>query len=304
MHQSPTFSVVIPTYNRADMIVKTLESVFRQIYPAYEIIVVDNCSTDNTEQVLQPYIDSGKIRFIKHDRNYERARSRNTAMDNSSGVFVTFLDSDDLMYPTNLLDAAQYARENPGIKLFHNLYQLVDSDGKVLYKYRFPRLDDPNRAIAEGNFISCIGVFIHCDIYQQYRFDTNSVLSGSEDWEFWLRVMADHRPGRINKVNSGVVHHGNRTVAEADLKKIWKRLSYIITKFSNDPHLSAVYKDHLNRLEVSSLIYVASAANSGQQYKEALRFLRRACFKDFRAASSLKFLRVLQIAILRMNKGV
>src|SRR6266850_4794263 len=77
MHQSPTFSVVIPTYNRADMIVKTLESVFRQIYPAYEIIVVDNCSTDNTEQVLQPYIDSGKIRFIKHDRNYERARSRN-----------------------------------------------------------------------------------------------------------------------------------------------------------------------------------------------------------------------------------
>ncbi len=61
----PTFSVVIPTYNRAALLPKTLASVFAQVYPRHEIIVVDNCSTDDTEQVLAPLIEAGKIRYVR-----------------------------------------------------------------------------------------------------------------------------------------------------------------------------------------------------------------------------------------------
>jgi glycosyltransferase involved in cell wall biosynthesis len=301
--RDPVFSVIIPTYNRADLITKTLETVFQQTYPHYEIIVVDNCSTDNTEEVLQPAIRSGQIRFIKHDRNYERATSRNTGMENATGDFVTFLDSDDLMYTTALADAAEFIKENPGIKLFHNLYQLVDADNRVLYNFSFPPLDDPLRAITDGNFLSCIGDFIHREIYERYRFDTNPILTSAEDWDFWLRVVADYRPGRINKINHGIVHHSGRTIKHLDLEQLRGRLSYIVSKISADPHLSAVYEKYLKRLEVGSLIYMSTVANGSRQHGAALKCLLRAYAKDFRVASSLNFMKALGIAVLRLDKG-
>lgn len=302
MSQGPFFSVVIPTYNRAGLIGKTLNTVFAQTYAHYEVIVVDNCSDDDTEQLLQPLIAAGRIRFIKHERNYERARSRNTGMGNARGDFVTFLDSDDLMYPSNLEDAAAYVAAHPDSKVFHNLYHLVDSDGNVLYKYSFPKLDNPLRAIADGNFLSCIGVFIHRDVYQRYRFDTDVALSGSEDWEFWLRVVADHRPGRIPKINSGIVHHGGRTVVGMDVDKVRQRLDYMVSKVESDPHLGSVYREYLSRLKVSSLIYAATVANSGRQHKEALRLLREAYRTDPASASSVRLLKALRIALFRINK--
>jgi glycosyltransferase involved in cell wall biosynthesis len=303
MDRDPVFSVVIPTYNRANLILKTLKTVFAQTYPHYEVVVVDNCSTDETEEVLQPYIRAGHIRFIKHDRNYERATSRNTGMENATGDFVTFLDSDDFMYPAALADAAQFVKENPGIKLFHNLYQLVDPDNQVIYKFSFPPLDDHLRAITDGNFLSCIGDFIHREIYERYRFDTNPLLTSAEDWDFWLRVVADYRPGRINKVNSGVVHHGGRTIKNLDLEQLRQRLSYIVAKISDDPHLREVYGKYLKRLEVGSWIYMSTVANGSRQHGEALKCLLRAYAKDFRVASSLNFMKALGIAVLRLDKG-
>src|SRR5436305_9177608 len=92
------FSIVIPTYNRADLILETLETVFNQTYKNYEAIVVDNCSSDNTLELLAPLVEKHKIRYIRHDRNYERSKSRNTGMDAATGDFLTFLDSDDFMY--------------------------------------------------------------------------------------------------------------------------------------------------------------------------------------------------------------
>lgn len=303
VEQGPSFSVVIPTYNRADMIIKTLDTVFQQTYPRFEVLVVDNCSTDNTEEVLRPLIEAGRIRFIKHDQNYERAKSRNTGMENATGDFVTFLDSDDFMYPDNLQDAVSFFRENPDTKLFHNLYHLVDPDGNVLYNFTFPALDDPIGAIADGNFYGCIGVFIHREIYERYRFDTNPILTGSEDWDFWLRVTADYKPGRIEKINNGVVHHGGRTIKHLDLGKLRQRLTYIYEKISGDQHLRAIYGKHLKRLQTGSLLYTATVANAARQHREALKCLLRAAATDFRVASSLKFMKVLGIAVLRIDKG-
>src|SRR5258705_12597746 len=166
MSQFPFFSIVIPTYNRATFIDATLQSVLSQTYSHYEIIIVDNCSTDNTEELLQPYIGAGKIQFIKHDHNYERARSRNTGMSAARGDFLTLLDSDDFMYPNNLADAAEYARTHPDIKCFHNLFEFVDPAGNVLRRYPMPSLKDQLKGIANANFMSCIGDFIHREIYQ------------------------------------------------------------------------------------------------------------------------------------------
>ncbi|MBV9124984.1 MAG: glycosyltransferase family 2 protein, partial [Planctomycetes bacterium] len=284
------FSVVIPTYNREKFILKTLETVFSQTYPHYEVIVVDNCSTDKTEEVLAPLIDSGKVRFIKHEENFERARSRNTGMENARGDFLTFLDSDDFMYPSNLQDAARFAEEYPEFKFFHCLYELVNEEGEPIYHYRFPSLDDRLRAIVAGNFLSCIGTFLHKGIYSKYRFDTFPELSGGEDWEFWLRIMADHPIGRINNINGALVHHSGRSINNQSIEGMRVGLAYLVDKFQNDKHLSNVYRKYLPRIEANCFLYLNLLANDAEQNEKAFYFLRMALRKDRSVFFTTRFL--------------
>jgi glycosyltransferase involved in cell wall biosynthesis len=303
MSDQPLFSVVIPTYNRGEMISATLETVLAQTYPHYEVIVVDDCSTDETEKVLDPYIKSQRIRYFRHDQNYERAAARNTGMENAAGDFVTFLDSDDFMYPNNLEDAAEFVRTHSQVIFFHNLYHLVDSSGRVIFKYRFPSLADRWRAISAGNFLSCHGVFIHREIYRRYRFDVNPILTASEDWEFWIRVLADYEVGRIDRINTAVVHHPGRSIKHLDFEQLRQRMSYIVEKVRNDPHLYSVYRKYLKRLETGSLIYMSTVANDYHDHAAALKCLLRAAAKDFRVLASVNFAKSLRVAIFQIDRG-
>ncbi len=303
MNPEPFFSVVIPTYNRGHMILKTLDSVFSQTYSRYEIIVVDDCSTDETAAILEPHIRASRIRFIKHDRNSERAAARNTGMEKASGDFLTFLDSDDFMYSNNLADAAEFVRTHPQTKFFHNLYHLVDPDKRVIFEYDFPALTDRWRAITNGNFLSCVGVFIHREIYSRYRFDVNPILTASEDWEFWIRVLADYEVGRVDKINTAVVHHAGRSIKHLDFEQLRQRMAYIVEKVRNDPHLNSVYRSYLTRLEIGSLIYMSTVANASRDHAAALRCLLSAAAKNFRVAASLNFAKSLRVAIFQIDKG-
>lgn len=296
------FSVVIPTYNREKFIVKTLDSIFRQTYAHYEIIVVDNCSTDDTEKVLQPFIETGKIRFIKHDRNYERSRSRNTGMENATGEFLTFLDSDDFMYPDNLADAAAFIEKNPEAKCFHSLYELIDGDGKVLRHYKFPSLRNQTKAIASGNFMACIGNFIHRDIYTnpKYRFDLYKPLTGAEDWEFWLRVLADFKLERIQKVNSAILHHEERTINTQSMPILEDGNDYLIKKFTADAHLSKVYAPYLSWMHANSYLYLAVMANGSHLYDDAKKYMKKAIKKDARVILTSRFARIIRRTALKL----
>jgi len=303
MSHDTFFSVVIPTYNRAGLILKTLNTVLSQTYPHYEIIVVDDGSSDNTAAILEPLIQAEKIRYLKHSQNYERCRSRNTGMENARGDFLTLLDSDDLMYPTNLADAADFIKTNPEIKLFHNRVQLVDEAENVLHVYDYPSLDDPLLAITRGNFMACIGDFMHREIYEHYRFDTDPIMVGTEDWDFWLRVIADYRPGRINKINNGVVQHAKRGVYQLEIEKMRPRYRHLVAKLAGDPHLNSVYRKYLKRLEAGALFYTATHANMICDHTEALKCLLLAASKNLRLVFSINFMKALGIAVLRWNKG-
>lgn len=295
------FSVVIPTYNREKYILNTLSTVFEQTYPHYEVIVVNNCSTDDTERVLEPLVESKKIKFINLERDFERAYSRNTGMENARGDFLTLLDSDDFMYPTNLEDAAAFALENPQMKFFHNLYELVDEQKNVIQRQKFPPLNDPLKTIVAGNFLSCIGTFLHREIYTKYRFDTFRDLSGAEDWEFWLRVFADYKIGRISKFNNAILHHEDRSIKNQSIESLERGYLHLFDKYRRDPHLSKVYAAHLNRIEANSYLYLAILANSGALFDEAKKYLRLAARKDFSVVSTGRFLRVLRRAVFKLK---
>jgi glycosyltransferase involved in cell wall biosynthesis len=297
----PLFSVVIPTYNRAKFIEETLKSVFEQNYRNYEVIVVDNCSTDNTIEVLQKYVSQKKITLIVNERNYERAHSRNVGMKSAQGDFLTFLDSDDFMYESCLSDAAKFIEENPAAKCFHNLYELVDSSKTPIRQYYFPPLTNQIKSIVNGNFMSCIGDFIHRDIYTKYNFDAFPNLTGVEDWEFWLRVLADHKVSRIEKINNGVLQHETRSINMQNVEHLSIGITYLIKKFRSDEHLSTVYAPYLDRLEANLSLYLAILSNTGGLFDEARHHLKSALKTDFSVALTMKFIKILRRAVFKLK---
>lgn len=279
--QSPFFSVVIPTYNRADFILQTLDTVFKQSFQDYEVIVVDDCSTDNTKEILQPLIAQHKIKFIQHDQNYERGKTRNTGMLHAHGKYLTFLDSDDLMYPDCLKDAYEYATQHPEKKVFHNLYELVNPQGKVIYKFTFHPLKNPLKQLAEGNFLSCHGVFLHRDVYTTVFWDENRLLSGSEDHEYWLRVVALYpNIGRINKINVGILEHAQRSVNTAHVTQGERRFEYFFQKIDTDPVFQTHYKPYLNKIKSTCYIYLSLMAFMAGDMQKMKLYKRKAVMLD------------------------
>lgn len=274
------FSVVIPTYNRADLIMETLDSVFRQTYRHYEILVVDNCSTDNTESLLKPFVDEGRIRYFRHDRNYERSRSRNTGMAHAQGDFLTFLDSDDFMYDNCLEDAAAYIRRHPEMKFFHNLYELVGNRREKIYQFQFPSLTNQYKALASGNFISCIGGFIHKDIYRVHRFNENPDMIGSEDYEVWFEIMAKYKLGRINKINSGIREHPERSVNQGVYKNLAYQKNEMLHKIKNNALLYEKFGRYLPRLQASFLLQEAIVLRKLNGRGQGIRKFLDAFFAD------------------------
>ena len=95
-------SVIMPSYNTAKYISESIESVLKQTYTNWELIIVDDCSTDNTDEVIATFLGDDRIRYIKNEKNSGAAVSRNRALREASGKYIAFLDSDDLWAPEKL----------------------------------------------------------------------------------------------------------------------------------------------------------------------------------------------------------
>jgi len=121
MKTNPLVSVIIPTFNRASLIGRAIKSVLAQSYPNFEIIVVDNASSDNTAEVVSSIVDA-RIKFIRHSVNKGPAASRNTGLNNSRGDFITFLDSDDEWLPEKLACQLDVFRKEAVGLIFTNGY--------------------------------------------------------------------------------------------------------------------------------------------------------------------------------------
>ncbi len=105
-------SIIMPSYNTAKFISETIESVLAQTYPNWELIIVDDCSTDDTDAVVCPYLVDDRIRYIKNEKNSGAAVSRNRALREAKGKWVAFLDSDDLWFPEKLEKQILFMKKN------------------------------------------------------------------------------------------------------------------------------------------------------------------------------------------------
>ena len=125
----PKVSVIIPTYNREEFITETIKSVLNQTYKDFEIIVVDDGSTDNTKQKLEPF--KSKIKLIEQ-KNSERAVARNNGVKSSSGEYIAFLDSDDLWIKNKLENQVNFLDEKKDFILTYGQSFRINEHGKPI----------------------------------------------------------------------------------------------------------------------------------------------------------------------------
>lgn len=276
----PFFSVIVPTYNRAHLIGKTLDTVLNQTFQDFEIVIVDNKSTDNTAEVLKPYLADERITLYVQKENYERSSSRNKGMELARGKYLTFLDSDDVLYKDSLELAYKYATEQPGKNIFHHYYEAADTNGQHVYSYTFPPIrENMLEKLLLGNFLSCIGVFISPQVYKQYLFDENKPALGSEDWDFWIRVVKDHPLGVIPKVSAAIIQHDERTVMQNKIPAILARKDYYLNKYRTTPELFQKLGKYLHIFEAGFYLYTATVSYQARLFNKGYKYLFLAFMK-------------------------
>ena len=127
---NPTVSVITPTHNRAGLIARAIQSVLDQTYPQFDLLVVDDASTDKTEDVVGTFGDP-RIRYVRHPETKGAAAARNTGLDLSQGDYVAFLDSDDEWLPIKLERQLSIIRQVPSdVGLIYSDFLWVYPDGR------------------------------------------------------------------------------------------------------------------------------------------------------------------------------
>ncbi len=183
----PRVSVIIPTYDRADLIVETLESVWMQTFHDYEIIVVDDGSTDGTAELFAALGKRTVYRRIEHGG---QGAARNAGLEIAQGEYIAFLDSDDLWQPNFLEKATGALDRNPKVGFVYCDYATFDERGIIGTAEMPPRYKLGGRLfgeLLESDFICTGAILVRRACFDQVGgFDP--CLVPVEDWDMWLRL--------------------------------------------------------------------------------------------------------------------
>lgn len=249
------FSIVVPTYNRAYQLLETLNSLLEIQYPRFEVIVVDDGSTDDTAEVLGKHF-SGLVKVLK-TTNCERGAARNLGASFATGLYLNFFDSDDLALKNHLQEAAMMTRYYPGCEWFHLGYSIVDfSSGSTLKRQIFEE-GPHNNKLLRGNILGTNSVFIRRDIFLRHRFDEDRQLSGSEDYELWLRLASLYPLYGSPVITSNLIEHCSRSVNTIDAASLLVRTRACIEKVSSSKDVLLFYGARINQIYMIIELYTS-----------------------------------------------
>jgi glycosyltransferase involved in cell wall biosynthesis len=188
-------SIIVPTYNRAHLVTETIDSILAQTFKDFELIVVDNESTDNTEEVIKSYTDR-RIKYFRHQNNGVVAVNRNYGISKANGEYIAFCDDDDLWMPEKLERQVKLLDLNKELGLVYSDCYLIDENGnlerdtlltwlKLLRGNVFDKL-------FQFNFIPMLTVIVRREVLSKVGgFNPKYIIA--QDHDLWLRI-AEHYP--------------------------------------------------------------------------------------------------------------
>jgi glycosyltransferase involved in cell wall biosynthesis len=203
----PKVDVIIPAYNAARYLPAAIESVIAQTFEDWQIVLVDDGSTDNTADVVAPFVDrlGPKLKYIQQPNRGLPAVARNVAIANSSAEFLALLDADDVWLPCRLSESLQCFEGRPQVGLTYGFNDRIDSEGKILDTF------DRKQEHGEGRiapYIYMRKIDLPCPTITFRRkcvdevgpFDESRSLRGIEDRDLWLRIALRYEVAFVPKV--------------------------------------------------------------------------------------------------------
>jgi glycosyltransferase involved in cell wall biosynthesis len=194
-------SVVIPTYNRCGYLKECLLSVISQSYKDLEIIVIDNCSTDNTVEIVRS-INDPRIKLVVNDENIGPVKNYDNAIKLATGSWIHLFGDDDIMF-ADAIEKKVKMVENSSNMLIHSNVQLINQDGEIVSdeswakdfvrNYNmgasFSQKEIFDKLFYEWNFITMPSVMFRVDLYDRIGPLYSKGIRFSADWDFWLRAI-------------------------------------------------------------------------------------------------------------------
>lgn len=215
-------SVIIPTYNRGNLIINSIKSVLNQTFRNLEVIVVDDGSTDNTEDEVNKITDK-RIKYIKLSSNFGGSNARNVGIKNATGQFISFQDSDDIFYPNKIEKQIKNIINKNSIFDFCKINVIYNST----YSYLIPNARQENsiikgeifnELISRGNFISTQSMIIRTKYMKNHLFDIE--MPRLQDYDVILGMIPKVKISYTNEVLVDLhIQNNSVTLSPSKLKK-------------------------------------------------------------------------------------
>jgi glycosyltransferase involved in cell wall biosynthesis len=281
----PLVTVVIPTYNRADYVAETIESVLGQTYENLEIIVIDDGSTDDTASVVERY--APRVRYVWQE-NAERGASRNHGLRLAKGEFIAFLDSDDVWLPHKVEDDVAYFTAHPEVGVIYSDAIEIDADGKEtgILKAR-GRSGRITRALLERNLVFMPTHLARtAKVREVSGFREERALSGSEDWEMWVRLSLVTEFAYIPKVTAKYrIHAANSMSSAAGMRRSMSRAAELFRASDS----LAPYRSTFRKMDAHIALVSAINYCSQKERRESVGLLASAVRSDPRTLLDTRF---------------
>lgn len=179
-------SIITPVYNAAPFLDATIRSIQAQTHRDWELLVVDDCSTDNSVAIIKAYAQQdARIKLLKNDKNQGQIATRNKAIKAASGRFIAYLDSDDIWKANKLEKQVQFLIEKEAT-FVHAYYEYIDEKGTALNKVIKAPFEIDYKKLLNTNYIGCLTAM----------YDTQKVekmlmpyVGKRDDWACWLNIL-------------------------------------------------------------------------------------------------------------------
>jgi glycosyltransferase involved in cell wall biosynthesis len=269
----PFFSVIIPAFNREKFIQKAIDSVLGQDFTNFELIIVDDASTDKTVEIVKANVDN-RIKLVIQPENRERGAARNAGIRAATGKYICYLDSDDRFLTAHLSNFYKHIEKDgfPDALYFSNT--MLETKDKI-YKRAQPAWDEKNKFgyLLRFTFSPC-RVCVSRNVALEFPFD--ETIPGIEDLDNWLHIATKFPILQLHEVTAVYVDHGD-SYSIGDSRRFEKELQFFNKIFSKE-----ILKDLLPKKErfyLFSKCHYHLAIQSFNQRKRIKTLIH--CYKAF-----------------------
>ena len=191
----PKVSVVMPVYNRADLVERAINTVLLQTFQDFEFVIVDDGSTDKTPDILKKYAQKdSRIRIVTNPKNCGVACARNRGNDVAKGKYIVVMDSDDVIFPKMIETEYNYMETHPETVMVYGQKSILKQSGKNRRLRIYPRMD-----ILRTNTPWNVGNMFRRDFVQKHNIRYDETLIAAEDYDFWAQIIM--KGGQISVLN-------------------------------------------------------------------------------------------------------